>query len=295
MRDSEYIAPLSPSLEAVASVLEMIKFSHSLFALPFALAAMVVAAGGWPSWPVLIWIVVACVAARSMAMAYNRLVDRHIDKRNPRTKDRHLPAGKVSVSFAVGFTALSAIIFVIAAFALNPLCLVLSPVAIAILMGYSHTKRFTQGSHLFLGLALSVAPAGAWIAVRGSMAGLPIFLCGAVLFWTAGFDIIYACLDVEFDRREHLFSVPAHFGIARALQISAILHLLSMAGFVIFVYRNDLNWIAWAGLLIIAVLLFFEHRIVRPDDLSKVGPAFFTFNALVSAVFFFGCLLALPG
>jgi 4-hydroxybenzoate polyprenyltransferase len=277
----------------IADILEMIKFAHSLFALPFALVAMLVAARGLPSWSVALWVVVACVAARSMAMAHNRLVDRAIDARNLRTRDRALATGAIPVRNVRLFRLGSALVFVFASFMLNPLCFFLSPVAILILLGYSHTKRFTVASHLFLGLALSVAPAGAWIAVRGSFSGLPVFLCGAVLFWTAGFDIIYACLDADFDRREGLRSLPARLGVARALRVSSLLHFLCLIGLAVFLLRHGLDAPAWVGLAVVAVLLALERRMVHPDDLSRVNPAFFTVNATISVVFLIGCVFGL--
>jgi len=274
----------------LATLLEMIKFRHSVFALPFALAAMVVAAAGWPSLWTLFWIVAACVAARSMAMAYNRLIDRDLDARNPRTRDRALPAGLISDSFTRGFTLISGAMFVLAAGMLNPLCLLLSPLAILVLLGYSHCKHYTHGAHFVLGAALGIAPLGAWIAVRGSFEGLPVFLALGVVLWTAGFDIIYSCLDVEVDRRDGLHSLPARVGIGPALSGAAWLHVVSVICFALFVWEADLSWRAWAALGIVTALLFFEHRQVRPDDLSRVGPAFFTFNAAISIVFFLGVI-----
>jgi 4-hydroxybenzoate polyprenyltransferase len=290
----EFLLPLSPHRSLwslLITVLAMIKFHHSLFALPFALTAMVVAAKGWPSAWTLFWIVVACVAARSMAMAYNRLMDRDVDARNPRTQDRALPAGLVTVSFTRGFIILCAAIFVLAAAMLNTLCLALSPIAIVVLLGYSHCKRHTEGSHFVLGAALGIAPLGAWIAVRGSLDGLPVFLALGVLLWTAGFDIIYSCLDVEVDRREGLHSLPARVGIGPALRGAACLHAFSVVCFALFLIESGLSWTAWIGLGIAAVLLIFEHRQVRPDDLSRVNHAFFTFNAVISVVFFLTCIL----
>ncbi|MBN1867214.1 UbiA family prenyltransferase [Candidatus Sumerlaeota bacterium] len=280
-----------PFLRRLAIVLEMIQFHHSLFALPFALSAMLVAARGWPTLATLFWIVVACVAARSMAMTYNRIADRDIDARNPRTRRRALPAGLVSVRFAWVFTAISAAAFVLAAGMLNTLCLALSPVAVAVLLGYSHWKRIGRGSHVLLGTALAIAPLGAWIAVTGSLRGLPVFLALGVVFWTAGFDIVYACQDTAFDRRHRLHSVPARVGVAGALRRSEWLHAGAALSFAGFAWTSRFGVFGWSGVAIVAAVLVLEHRIVSPDDLSRVGPAFFTFNAVVSVAFLVGCVL----
>jgi len=275
----------------VRVILEMIKFRHSVFALPFALASMVVAAGGWPSLRTISWIIVACVAARSMAMTFNRLADRGYDARNPRTRDRALPAGLVTVSFASAFAVVAAALFVFASAMLNRLCFFLSPLAIVVLLGYSFCKRFTEGVHVALGVALGLAPLGAWIAVRGSLDALPVLLAMGVVFWTAGFDIIYSCLDVECDRRENLHSLAARFGIVRALRAARWFHVFAVVCLVLFVVQMRLGpWSALA-LAVVSVLLFLEHSLVRAGDLSRVGPAFFTFNAWVSVVFFLGCAM----
>jgi 4-hydroxybenzoate polyprenyltransferase len=270
---------------------EMIKFPHSVFALPFALSAMLVAAGGLPRLSVLFWIVAACVSARTMAMTYNRLADREIDARNPRTRDRALVTGEVSIRFAWAIAVGSGLAFVFCAAMLNGLCLALSPVAIAVLLGYSHAKRWTEYSHFLLGAALGIAPLGAWIAVRGSLEGLPVFLSLGVILWTAGFDIVYACQDAEVDRHEGLFAIPARLGIKRALRIAAVLHAFSVVCFGLFVLEWRLVPVSPFVLVLIALLLRHEHRLVRPDDLSRVGPAFFNVNAIVSTVFFAGCAI----
>ncbi len=270
-------------------LLETIKFRHSIFALPFALVAMLAAARGIPSFGTVFWIVVACVAARSMAMAYNRLADRDIDARNPRTLDRALPAGLLTPEFTKGFVAVSGLIFIFSAGMLNLLCLVLAPLLIGALLGYSHCKRFTKGAHFVLGLCLGLAPLGAWVAVRGSLEGLPILLGLGVALWTAGFDIIYSCLDIEHDRREKLHSLPARAGIQTALKIAKAAHVLCVVCLGLFLAETGLGFWAWAALAICAVLLLAEHAQVEPEDLSRVGPAFFTFNALVSVLFFLGC------
>jgi 4-hydroxybenzoate polyprenyltransferase len=262
----------------------MIKFSHTLFALPFALLAMVLAAGGWPPWPVVGKILAAMVGARSAAMAHNRLVDRAIDGANPRTADRALPAGALSVSFVWTFLLVSAAVFVVAAASLNRLTLALSPVALGVLMGYAYTKRFTWLSHFALGLCLAIAPAGAWIAVRGSLDLLPVLIAAAVLFWTAGFDILYALQDEEFDRGAGLHSIPARFGARTALVVSALCHALT-AGFLVIAWRLSGSGPLFGAALLLSVgALVYQHAIVRPGDLSRVNAAFFTANGFVSVV-----------
>lgn len=271
--------------------LEMIKFEHSVFALPFALTGALLALreGGFKegqaAWK-LACIVVAMVAARSAAMAFNRLVDQRIDARNPRTAMRHLPAGLLSRDFGWAFVFITSTVFVTAAGALNPLCLRLAPVALAIVFLYSFTKRFTSFSHLVLGFALGVAPAAAWIAVRGQLDPRILWLTGAVTFWTAGFDVIYSCQDYEFDKAEGLFSVPRALGIAGALRVAKVLHVLMIVCLLALVYTLSLGLLAVAGVAAIAVLLVYEHSLVKPTDLSKVNAAFFTMNGYVSMLFF---------
>jgi 4-hydroxybenzoate polyprenyltransferase len=275
-------SPARSPVGALRTTLEMIKFSHTLFALPFALLSAVLAAGGWPNPSTLAKILLAMVAARSAAMAHNRLADREIDAANPRTASRALPSGAVSALFVRIFLGVSVALFLLAAASLNRLTLLLAPVALALLLLYAYTKRFTWASHLVLGLCLALAPVGAWIAVRGSLALLPILLGLAVLCWTAGFDVIYALQDEEHDRRVGLHSLPARWGARRALLVSSTLHaamLLLLAG-------------AWAisgggalfgaGILLTAAALVYQHRIVRPGDLSRVDTAFFTANGFVS-------------
>jgi 4-hydroxybenzoate polyprenyltransferase len=262
----------------------MIKFQHTLFALPFALAGMVLGAGGLPEARTAIWVVVAMVGARSAAMAFNRIVDREIDARNPRTAGRPLPTGRLSVGFAWGFTLAAAAGFVAAAAMLNPLCLALSPIALAVILGYSFTKRFTSASHFVLGLALGMAPMGGWLAARGAFALPPLLLTAAVLAWTAGFDILYACQDLDFDRRERLFSIPARWGAAWALRLAAGLHVVTVAMLAALVPVAGLGWIYLGGIALIAALLLYEHSLVSPDDLRRLDVAFFRVNAWVSVI-----------
>lgn len=269
----------------------MIRFPHSIFALPFALASVVLAAGRrFPSSEIG-WILVAMVGARSAAMGFNRLADQAIDARNPRTAGRELPRGVLSRSEVWAFVLLSAGALVLAAWRLNPLCLALSPVALLIVFGYSYTKRFTALSHLVLGLALGVAPVGAWIAIRGRIDVAPVLLGLAVLAWTAGFDVIYACQDVEFDRGEGLHSIPARLGIRRALVVSRLLHVVTVALLTALYALGDLHPVYLAGVAGIGGLLTYEHSLVRGEDLSRVDAAFFTINGWVS-VAYFGVTLA---
>jgi 4-hydroxybenzoate polyprenyltransferase len=271
--------------------LEMIKFEHSVFALPFALTGALLALreGGFREGQIpwkLACIVVAMVAARSAAMAFNRLVDERIDARNPRTSTRHLPAGLVSRGFGWAFVFITSTVFFAAAGALNPLCLKLAPVALAIVFLYSFTKRFTSFSHLVLGFALGIAPAAAWIAVRGELDPRILWLTAAVTFWTAGFDVIYSCQDYEFDKAEGLFSVPRALGIAGALRVAQVLHVLMVGCLVALIYSLQVGPLAATGVVAIAALLLYEHRLVKPTDLSKVNAAFFTMNGYVSVLFF---------
>jgi 4-hydroxybenzoate polyprenyltransferase len=270
--------------------LDMIKFEHSVFALPFALTGALLAFrdGGYNSAEIggkLVWIAVAMVGARSAAMAFNRLVDASIDGRNPRTKMRHLPAGMLSRGFGWGFVVAASALFFVAAAALNPLCLKLAPVALGIVFCYSFTKRFTSFSHLVLGFSLGIAPAAAWIAVRGSLDPRILWLTAAVTFWTAGFDVIYSCQDFDFDRSEGLFSVPRALGIAGALRAAQGLHILMIFCLLALVYSLHLGALALAGVAAIVALLIYEHSLVKADDLSRVNAAFFTMNGYVSMLF----------
>ena len=280
-------APKTAGLAAgIRVTLEMIRFEHSVFALPFALTGALLARRGLPVWREIFWIIVAMVAARSAAMTFNRIADFKIDALNPRTRTRALPAGELSLGFAVGFTALSCALLVFAAWQLNPLAFKLSPVAISLLLGYSFTKRYTMLSHLVLGLCLGMSPAAAWIALRGDLSAGVLLLGAAVTLWVAGFDIIYACQDVAFDGSHGLHSIPRQFGIRAALWISTLLHVGTLALLVAVARMENLGWIAAAGLVAVAVLLAYEHSIVKPDDLSRVNAAFFTVNGFVSILFF---------
>lgn len=279
--------PTAP-LRSLRTVLEMIKFEHTLFALPFALLGMMLAAEGWPPAPTVFWIVVAMVGARSAAMGFNRLVDRGIDAANPRTASRALPAGLVTPSFVAVFVASGVAMLVLAAWQLNPLCVKLAPVALLVLLGYSYTKRFTALSHLVLGLALAGAPLGAWIAVRGDVTATPLLLAGVVLLWVAGFDVLYALQDEEFDRRSGLHSIPARFGVVPALGISVGLHAVMLALLVLLPrsYPPGLGVAYWVGVAGCAALLGYQHSIVRPGDLSRLNAAFFTANGVLAAWLF---------
>jgi 4-hydroxybenzoate polyprenyltransferase len=271
--------------------LEMIKFEHSVFALPFALTGALLALrethlAGRALWIKLAWIVVAMVSARSAAMAFNRILDSDIDAKNPRTRMRHLPAGILSARFAWGFVVVSVFVFLVAARALNPLCFYLAPLAIAIVFFYSFTKRFTAFAHLVLGLSLGIAPTAAWIAVTGSLDPRILWLTAAVMFWAAGFDIIYSCQDYEFDVGAGLFSIPRRFGIGGALWIARLFHLAMIACLVDVAWTFALGWLSLAGIAAIVLLLLYEHSLVRADDLSRVDAAFFTVNGYVSVLFF---------
>lgn len=273
-------------LGRVRTTLEMIKFEHSVFALPFALTGAVLAMRGLPTWRQLLWIVVAMVAARSAAMTFNRIVDLRIDAANPRTRMRALPAGHLSFGFAAGFTVVASAVLLLAAYELNPLAFELSPIVLALLLGYSYTKRFTFLSHLVLGLCLGLSPIAASIALRGEVDRGILLLGVAVMFWVAGFDLIYACQDVDFDREKHLFSVPARFGIRPALWLSGILHVAMMVLLITVARIEGLGWLAFLGLALVGILLAYEHGLVRPSDLSRVNAAFFNINGYVSVLFF---------
>ena len=279
---------LMPLLFKLHNYASLIRFTHTVFALPFALASVALA---WPAHPVtlrtFVWILIAMVSARSAAMAFNRLADRKFDALNPRTQQWELPQGTVRVWEAILLTVASSVVFVYAAYQLNFVCFVLSPVALAIVFFYSLTKRFTWASHLFLGLALSLAPMGAWLAVSGSPIDLaelatPFFLGLAVLFWLAGFDVIYSLQDHAFDRQEGLHSIPVRFGVAGALRFSSFFHICTMIFLAAVGLSAQMGVIYWLGFVIIAIILFWEHCLVTPADLSRINRAFFDFNAYVS-------------
>lgn len=265
----------------------MIKWEHSVLTLPFGLTGAVLAARGIPSFHTSLWIIVALVAARSAAMAFNRLADATLDASNPRTRIRALPAGKLSKSFVAGFVAVMSAILIFASYQLNPLAFYLSPLALAILFFYSFTKRFTRWSHLLLGLAMGIAPAAAWIAVRGSIDPRILLLTVAVIFWGGGFDILYSCQDYEFDRTVAVYSVPKAFGVRTSLVIARLFHVLTVIFLGWMVVAFGLGRIAIAGVVLVALLLIYEHSLVKHDDLSRVNAAFFTMNGLISMGFLF--------
>ena len=290
------VTGLASFLQRIRLTLDMIKFEHSVFALPFALTAALLAwreeipeaqggSIGQPVWLRLIWIVVAMVAARSVGMAFNRILDAAIDARNPRTQSRHLPAGVLSTGFAWGFLSVCALVFFLAARQLNPLCLKLAPLALGVLMFYSYTKRFTLLAHLVLGFSLGIAPAAAWIAMRGTLDMRILWMTAAVTLWTAGFDIIYSCQDYEFDVASGLHSIPQRIGIASALWVSRLFHVSMVVCLLLLTQAFGLGALALAGVALVAGMLLWEHHLVRADDLSKVDAAFFTVNGYVSVIF----------
>jgi 4-hydroxybenzoate polyprenyltransferase len=276
-----------PLLRSIGTTLEMIKWEHSFLTLPFGLTGAVLAARGIPSARTLLWICVALVAGRSAAMAFNRLADVHIDAANPRTKMRALPAGKLSREFVGGFVVVTSAILIFAAWQLNPLAFRLSPLALAIVFLYSYTKRFTRWSHVALGLAMGIAPAAAWVAVRGSLDARILLLTVAVVFWGAGFDILYGCQDYEFDRSASVYSVPKAFGIRNALLIARLFHVITFLLLVWMVLAFGLGKIAMAGVILVGLLLIYEHSLVKHYDLSRLNAAFFTMNGFISMGFLF--------
>ena len=281
-------------LTSVVDYSKMIKLSHSIFAMPFALAAAVLAAAqvGW-AWTQFLWIVLCMVTARSAAMGFNRIVDRDIDADNPRTAQRQIPAGTISVGAAWAFTLGSAGLFCFFSWLLSPLCLMLSPAVLAIIMGYSLTKRFTALCHIFLGLALALAPSAAWIAMTGGISATALMLSGIVGTWVAGFDIIYALQDHQFDAERGLNSIPAKLGPKGALVVSALLHVLTVGLLAGLPFVVELGWIYWLGFAAITGVLVYEHWLVRPDDFSKIDKAFFDLNGYISLAFFGVVLLAM--
>ncbi len=278
--------------ERLRITLEMIKIEHTLFALPFAFLGATLAAREMPPQPLgfwfsrLLWITVAMVGARSAAMTFNRIADRQFDAENPRTAMRALPAGLLDVRFAWVFTLIAALIFLLAAWQLNRLTLILSPVALGSVLLYSYTKRFTALAHLVLGWCLSIAPAGAWIAIQGRLTLLPVLLSAAVMLWTTGFDVLYACQDYEFDRQAGLHSIPKRFGIEKALWIARGLHVLMFTVLMIFFRQAALGWMGFVGVLATGALLIYQHSLVKANDLSRLNAAFFTTNAFVSVILF---------
>ena len=271
-------------MTAVRHFLDAIKFEHTVFALPFAYVAMVLAADGWPGWPTLLWVTLAMAGARTLAMAVNRLADRFIDAANPRTARRHLPAGLLTPAQVAGAAVAAGALLLLSAYMLNPLCLALAPLAVLFLVGYSYTKRFTWLSHWILGFTDGIAAAGGWIAVRGAFAPPVYVLWFALTVWIAGFDLIYACQDVEFDRRTGLHSVPARFGIPAALATARICHVLTIAAFALLGWMMGLGWLYWLGVAVVAGLLVYEHSLVSPDDLSRLDVAFFNVNGYIAVI-----------
>ena len=275
-----------PILRNLRVTLEMIKWEHSIFALPFALCGAMLAAGGVPTAHQLVWIVVAMIAARSAAMAFNRWADAAIDAANPRTSTRALPAGDLTPGFVASFVVVSSGIFILASSQLNRLALELSPVALAVLLLYSYTKRVTRWSHLVLGFALGMAPAAAWIAVRGSLDPRILLLTAAVTFWVGGFDVLYACQDFHFDRQSGLHSIPRHLGIRAALWFARVFHGVMVGLLIALLIVFGMGKLAACGVLAVILLLLYEHSLVRPNDLSKLNAAFFTMNGVISVLFF---------
>ncbi|NQU08297.1 MAG: UbiA family prenyltransferase [Candidatus Abyssubacteria bacterium] len=269
-------------IKKTATLLEMIKFSHTVFALPFAVMSAFIAAGGLPTARQLFWILMCMVGARSAAMSFNRIVDARLDAKNPRTAQRAIPAGKLTRFETAMFMALMIALFVFSAYRLNRLAFMLSPVALVVILGYSYTKRFTDYSHFVLGLALAIAPVGAWIAVNEEFHIIAIFLGLAVVLWTAGFDIIYACQDMDFDRREGLYSLPKRLGASRALVLSALLHAAMVGVLIVVAAMAGLGMLFLGGAVLVAGLLIYEHSIVKPHDFSRVNTAFFNVNGAVS-------------
>jgi 4-hydroxybenzoate polyprenyltransferase len=275
-----------PLLKNLRVTLEMIKWEHSIFALPFALCGAMLAAGGLPSIHQLTWIVVAMISARSAAMSFNRLADVAIDAANPRTRTRALPAGVLPQNFVRLFVIFSSAVFVLASWELNRLAFLLSPVALAVLLLYSYTKRWTRWSHMVLGLALGIAPAAAWIAIRGSLDPRILLLTAAVTFWVGGFDVLYACQDLEFDREAGLHSIPRYCGVRNSLWIARVFHLLMLLLLTALVWAFGLGHMAVLGVAAVLLLLAYEHSLVSEHDLSKLNAAFFTMNGVIAVVFF---------
>lgn len=277
-------------MTAVRHFLDAIKFEHTVFALPFAYVSMVLAADGWPGWRTVIWVTLAMAGARTLAMSVNRLADRFIDAANPRTARRHLPAGLLTTAQVTVAAVMAGILLLLSASMLNPLCLALAPLAVLFLVGYSYTKRFTWLSHWILGFTDGIATAGGWIAVRAAFAPPVYVLWFALTVWIAGFDLIYACQDVEFDRGHRLHSVPARFGIPAALATARSCHVLTIAAFALLGWMMGLGWLYWAGVAVVAGLLVYEHSLVSPGDLSRLDVAFFNVNGYIALILFLSVL-----
>lgn len=271
-------------LKNLKITLEMIKFEHTLFALPFAILGAILAAKGIPSLEKLFWISMCMVGARSAAMSFNRLVDRKFDAANPRTKTRAIPAGLLSTRYVLIFTIISSALFLFSSAQLNQLTLLLSPIALGSVLFYSYTKRFTSFSHLVLGWCLAIAPTGAWIAIAGEFHPIPILLSAIVMLWTAGFDIVYACQDYEFDKESKLYSIPQRLGIDRALWVARFFHIAMFALLVAFFFVANLKWLGAIGVILSAILLIRQHSLVSANDLSRLDAAFFTTNATLSII-----------
>ena len=273
--------------QKLATTLEMIKFEHTVFALPFAFLGAVLAANGLPEWRQILWITLAMIGARSAAMTFNRVVDRDIDAANPRTANRELPSGKLSLKFAWIFFVASVALFGVAAYSLNWLTFALAPVALLSILGYSYAKRFTAFAHLILGWSLAISPTAAWIAVRGTLdSAVPILLSLLVLMWTAGFDVLYACQDFEFDKKAGLRSIPARFGIKNSLWIARVFHAQAFIVLLLLFLVTGLGWLALTGVFAVGALMIYQHTLVKPNDLSRMNAAFFTTNAFVSVILF---------
>ena len=277
-------------MTAIRHFLDAIKFEHTVFALPFAYVAMVLAADGWPGWHTVIWVTLAMAGARTLAMSVNRLADRFIDAANPRTARRHLPSGLLAPGQVVVAAVAAGALLLVSAYMLNPLCLALAPLAVLFLVGYSYTKRFTWLSHWILGFTDGIAAAGGWIAVRATFAPPVYVLWFALTVWIAGFDVIYACQDVEFDRRHRLRSVPARFGVPTALATARGCHVLTIAAFAVLGWMMGLGWLYWLGVTVVAGLLVYEHSLVSPGDLSRLDVAFFNVNGYIAVILFLSVL-----
>lgn len=279
-------------IRRIKTTLDMIKFEHSVFALPFAFMGAFLAERGIPHWDKLLWILIAMISARSVAMAFNRLVDREIDAINPRTRQRALPSGKVSPTWVRGFIIFWAVVFVFSSYNLNRLVFCLSPVALAIVMVYSYAKRFTWFTHIFLGIADGIAPLAGWLAIKPAIEATPLCLFAGVAFWVAGFDILYGCLDYDFDRKEGIYSIPARFGIKNALYISIFFHMLTIICFFAVGVAARLTPVYFYGMVFVSLLLLGEHLIIKPHDFSRINMAFFTINGFIGIAMFL--LIALP-